>query len=145
MTSNSLSDYQLSPEIILGEAEHGVLLRLAMAGTGHMADDADQLFHELDRAVVVAEASVPADVVRMGSRVAFRTGDDTRTVQLVYPKDADITADRISVLTPIGAALIGLREGQSITWRTRDNRRQALTVIQVTPPPTPDPQSPAAT
>jgi regulator of nucleoside diphosphate kinase len=51
-----------------------------------------------------------------------------RSVVLVYPGQADIGVGRISILTPIGTALIGLSEGQSITWTTRDGRRRRLTV-----------------
>lgn len=144
MTTLTLTDFRLSPEIILSKEEHGTLLRLAMAGTGHTADDADALLYELERATVVAGSFVPPDVVRMSSVVTYRTGDDTRTVQLVYPKDADIAEGKVSVLTPIGTALIGLRTGQSISWRTRDERRQALTVLRVIQPANDGPQPPAA-
>lgn len=132
MTERSLTDHILSPKILIGTADHQTLVRLAMAGTGHNADDADELLYELERATVVPESKLPPDVVRMGSLVSFRAENETKTVQLVYPKDADISEGKISVLTPVGAALIGLRAGQSITWRTRGDRRQALTVLLVT-------------
>ncbi|WP_407649143.1 GreA/GreB family elongation factor [Devosia algicola] len=50
---------------------------------------------------------------------------------MVYPVQADISRGRVSVLTPVGAALIGLRTGQSITWETRDGRNNVLTVLSV--------------
>jgi regulator of nucleoside diphosphate kinase len=52
----------------------------------------------------------------------------------VFPGDADISTNRVSVLTPIGTALLGLSTGQSIRWKTRDGREQELTVIGVEPP-----------
>ena len=134
MTTITLADYRLLPDIVLSSEEHRTLLRLALAGAGHNADDSDDLLYELERAIIVPDGFIPPDVVRMGSTVSYRTEDDTRTVQLVYPKDADISQDRISVVTPVGAALIGMRTGQSITWRTRGDRRQALTVLEVIPP-----------
>ena len=69
----------------------------------------------------------------MGSRVRYRTAADgeERDVTLVFPAEADITRSRVSVMTPVGAALIGLRKGQSITWITRDGRKQVLTVTGV--------------
>jgi len=143
MTTQTLADFLLSPRIILSRDEHRTLLTLAMAGTGHTADDSDQLLYELERATVVADGAVPPDVVRMGSTVTFRSGDETRAVRLVYPKDADIAQGKVSVLTPIGTALIGLRTGQSITWRTRDDRRQTLTVLRVIQAED-DPEPPAA-
>jgi regulator of nucleoside diphosphate kinase len=135
MTTITLADFNLSPDIILSQGEHRALLLLALAGTGHTPDDSDDLLYELERAIVVADSFVPPDIVRMGSRVTYRTASDTRTVEIVYPAEADIAKGRISVLTPVGTALIGLRTGQSITWRTRDDRRQALTVVCVHQPP----------
>lgn len=143
MTTLTQADFRLSPEIVLSRQEHRALLLLAMAGTGHTADDSDELLFELERAMVVPDGLVPPDVVRMGSIVSFQTADETRTVQLVYPKEADIAQGKVSVLTPIGTALIGLRTGQSITWRTRHDRRQALTVLRVVQPPV-EPEPPAA-
>nr|WP_314262314.1 nucleoside diphosphate kinase regulator [uncultured Devosia sp.] len=140
----SLADHILSPKITLCTTDHQTLVRLAMAGVGHTADDADELLYELERATVVPESKLPLDVVRMGSLVSFRAGDETKTVQLVYPKDADISQGKISVLTPVGAALIGLRAGQSITWRTRGDRRQALTVLLVSQNDFERPQPPSA-
>jgi regulator of nucleoside diphosphate kinase len=52
----------------------------------------------------------------------------------VYPGEADIAQNRVSILTPIGAALIGLSVGQSIAWSARDGRQQVLTVLSVEPP-----------
>lgn len=131
MTTISIADFNLSPEIVLGSAERQQLIALAMGGAGN----AEGLLDELERARVVPDNALPGDVVRMGSRVEYRTnGGDSRVVELVYPKDADIEAGRISVLTPVGTALIGLRAGQSITWDTRDGRKQVLTVLAVTPP-----------
>jgi regulator of nucleoside diphosphate kinase len=108
---------------------------LALAGISHSADDADWLLHELERASVVPDAAIPSDVVRMNSTVLFRTiGGDERSVELVFPRDADIAAGKISVLTPVGSALIGLRAGHSITCLTRDGRKQLLTVLSVVQP-----------
>ena len=129
------NDYTLTPNIILGKDEHRLLLSLALAGIGHGPDDSDALLYELERAEVVPDRAVPADVIRIGSVVRFRTqGNQERTVVLALPKDADIAEGRISVLTPVGTALVGLRRGQSITWLTRDLRKQVLTVLEVSPP-----------
>jgi len=132
MKSLPIPDSDLSPNIVLGNDEHKKLLVLAMAHSGHAAEDSDWLLFELDRAEVVPDEAMPRDVVRMGSSVRFRssTGGE-RTAQLVYPEAADIEAGKISILTPVGTALIGLSAGQSITWLTRDGRKQVLTVLEV--------------
>lgn len=124
--------YDLTPEIILSQADHRLLNILAMAGLAHTPDQSDNLLYELDRASVLDDNEVPADIVRMGSSVRYRTDAGLeQQVTLVYPADADIAAGRISVMTPVGTALIGLRTGQSITWRGRDNKRHMLTVLSV--------------
>ncbi|MGV8841435.1 MAG: nucleoside diphosphate kinase regulator [Bauldia sp.] len=141
---NPLIDLNLSPEIVLGRDEHQRLLVLALGGTGHSADDSDFLLHELDRAMIVPPHTLPASVVRMGSRVRYRSnGGAERTVTLVYPKEADIGAGRISILTPVGTALLGLRRGQTISYRSRDGRRQTLTVLHVAGPSDDDPAAAA--
>lgn len=79
----------------------------------------EQLDVELHRAHIVAPEDLPADVVTMNSEVAYEDCDTgvKRTVHLVYPGDADAGTSRVSVLAPIGSALLGLRVGQTITWR----------------------------
>src|SRR5439155_25787909 len=93
---------------------------------------AQELLDELDRAKVVDASAVPADVVRMGSTVTFKSDDaQTRTLKLVYPVDESLNEHRISVMTPVGAALIGLAVGQSISWTARDGKDHQLTVTKV--------------
>lgn len=68
----------------------------------------------------------------MGSIVEFRSNDgQERRVTLVYPGEADIAQGKISILTPIGTALIGLAPGQSISWTARDGKQHELNVLSV--------------
>ncbi len=72
------------------------------------------------------------DVVHMGSPVTFKSDDgQVRTLTLVYPVDESLDQHRISVMTPVGAALIGLGVGQSISWPARDGKLHRLTVQNV--------------
>lgn len=120
------------PDIIISDADHARLSRLAEGLLGRLPEVAAELLAEVERAKVVAPDALPRNVVAMGSSVEFATDDgQTRRVTLVYPGQADIAKDQISILTPIGAALIGLSEGQSITWKTRDGRTCALRVLRV--------------
>ncbi|WP_244466960.1 nucleoside diphosphate kinase regulator [Devosia geojensis] len=142
---SKLSTFKLQPEILVGENEHRKLLVLALSGVGHTADAADDLLYELERARIRPDHALPPDTVRMGSTVRYRTeAGETRQVRLVYPGAADISQGAVSVLTPVGTALIGLRTGQSITWTTRDGRRSVLTILEVTDPSEPDPEFPSA-
>ncbi len=94
---------------------------------------ADRLFDEISRARIVPAKKMPDNVISIGSTVTYRDeiNGQEKTVTLVYPENADIAAQRISVMTPIGVALIGLAEGASFDWDTRDARRRTLTVIRV--------------
>jgi len=122
----------LRPQIVVVDHEHRQLMALA---AGSSNDAAESLLTEMERARVVPEAKLPADAVRIGSKVQYRTDrDEVVDVTLVYPVDADISAGKISVLTPVGAVLIGLRTGQSITWLSRDERKHILTVLAVSQP-----------
>mgnify|MGYP002356890139 CR=1 FL=1 len=79
---------------------------------------AQALAAELARAHVVAPESMPADVVTMNSLVECidETGGERRHLTLAYPQDADATRHRVSVLAPVGSALLGLRIGDAIDW-----------------------------
>jgi regulator of nucleoside diphosphate kinase len=118
-------------------ADRERLARLANASMDRFPETADYLAREVERAEILAPDRVSEGLVTMGSRVEFRddvTGQ-VRRVVLVYPEDADVTAGRISVLTPVGAALIGLSKNQSIDWETPAGERRSLTVLSVQPAP----------
>jgi regulator of nucleoside diphosphate kinase len=122
------------PEIVVGGTDHARLTSLANAAFETVPDTAEELLSELERARVVADEAVPQDVVRMGSMVEFESEGDRKRVTLVFPPDADIAAGKVSVLTPVGAALIGLAKGQSIAWTARDGSSHALTIRAVEQP-----------
>jgi len=124
------------PPIMLTATDHDRLSALVEAVSAKLPDVYEYLTAELDRAAVIDASEIALAVVTMGARVAFRdevTGQE-RTVTLVYPHDADLAAGRVSVLTPIGAALIGVATGQSITWYTRKGEAKTLTVLAVERP-----------
>jgi regulator of nucleoside diphosphate kinase len=121
------------PAITLGAGDFSRLDQLASAAEYKMPDVAAFLGQELERARVVPPREVGADVVTMGSRVVFKDdAGETHDVILVYPEEADMEKGQISVLTPVGAALIGLKVGQSIQWRTRSGEERTLHVLKVT-------------
>jgi regulator of nucleoside diphosphate kinase len=100
---------------------------------GRDALAAERLGAELDRAIIVDR--LPPDVVTAGSRVRFadeRTGA-VREAVLVYPADADAFAGRISVLAPIGAAILGLAPGDAIAWPLPDGREARIRILAVEP------------
>ncbi|WP_375771690.1 nucleoside diphosphate kinase regulator [Archangium gephyra] len=96
-------------------------------------DKADALDAELLRAEVVEPTQVPPDVVTMNSRVVYRDEDtgETREVTLSYPKDASLEQGRVSVLAPVGAALLGLSVGQEIGWQLPGGKNKRLRILSV--------------
>ncbi|MBF6022932.1 nucleoside diphosphate kinase regulator [Lysobacter niastensis] len=84
--------------------------------------DTTALQAELNRAEVIEPAQMPSDVITMNSTARFRIADgqhgagEERELTLVYPRDADGSPDKVSILAPVGSALLGLRVGDEIEW-----------------------------
>ena len=79
----------------------------------------EELETELSRAVIVNADKIPSDIITMNSKVCLKdldTGKD-EFYQVVYPKDADIEQNKISILAPIGTAILGCRVGDSVEWK----------------------------
>ena len=80
------------------------------------------LMTELDRAHIVMPVDIPGDVVTMNSRVSVTdvdTGEDM-IFTLVFPKDSNIREDKISILAPLGTAVLGYRVGDTFEWEVPD-------------------------
>jgi regulator of nucleoside diphosphate kinase len=124
------------PAIRMIDTEADRLTELALQKQYELNRIYEMLLGEIDRAAICSADTMPADVVTMGAEVRFRdekTGAE-RTIELVYPGQADIDAGRVSILTPVGAGLIGLRTGQSILWPDRGGTEHRLTIVDVKPP-----------
>lgn len=95
-------------------------------------DRLEELQIELNRAQIVSQDDVPADVVTMNSVVTLRDLDtnEIETYSLVYPDSADIARHKLSVLAPIGTAILGYRVNDELRWRVPDGWRR-LKVEQV--------------
>lgn len=124
------------PPIHMIDRESEKLANLALSVEARLPQVCEMLLDEIERAKIHTADKIPADVVTMESQVEFvdESTGASRTVQLVYPNDADIALGRISILTPIGAGLIGLRDGQSISWPDREGHERQLRIIRVTRP-----------
>lgn len=132
----STADAAARPDIILAETEAERLSALALRLCDTAPQAAGLLLEEIERAEIRADHDMPATVVRMESVVRFldEAHGAERTILLVYPKDADISAGKVSVLTPVGAGLIGLSIDQEIQWPDRDGHPRSLRILTVRPP-----------
>lgn len=123
------------PPIVLTTVDYNRLhALLSIASEMEIEPDVARfLREELDRAAIVHDEVATTSLVTMGSEVKFIDHDSVsiRRIKLVYPDDLS-NSSGISVLTPIGSALIGLGPGQSITWNECGNERK-LTVLEVRP------------
>lgn len=124
------------PAITVTAADHAMLSRIAAGAAHTMPELAAVLTHELDRARILPGNRVSADHARIGSRIVYRDETTKRetTVTLVWPEHADIEKNRISVMTPIGVALIGMAAERSIDWTTRSGDVKRLTVLEIREP-----------
>ena len=109
-------------KIVLTEADHDrleALLDSEFAQVISPIEHLEDLRAELDRAEVVSPKRVPRNVVTMNSTVTLRDLDtnERETYTLVYPERADIANDRLSVLAPVGTAILGQRVGDELKWR----------------------------
>ncbi|GAB2545815.1 nucleoside diphosphate kinase regulator [Rhodanobacter koreensis] len=110
------------------ERIEALLERLPAAEAAHF----DALRAELDRAEMVEPAAMPDHIVTMNSTVTFEDeGNGERlTLTLVYPAAAG-TPGTVSILAPVGSALLGLSRGQQIDWPTPDGRQRRLRVLEI--------------
>ena len=118
------------PEIILSSIDAERLDALVASQSFFGRADLEA---ELARAKVVDPQDVPADVVTMNSTVKFSvegSGDDIE-LTLVYPKDVEDSGRTISILAPVGSALLGLKVGQHIDWPAPGGKTLKLTLLEV--------------
>ena len=141
--SHAKSWYAISPSdvdqvartaISISALDYARLARIATAGA-HTEDApiAEMLAGELERAHVVAPDAVEPDVVTMHSRLEYKdevTGD-THRVTIVYPEEEDRQANRVSILSTIGVALIGVSERQPIEWQGPRGGLRGFTVLRL--------------
>lgn len=130
-TKRKVADHSINPPLIIDAGHYEQLVALAMRSRNHAPELARRLLDEIERARVLPSRDMPADVVTIGSEVEFRDEDTGRveTVRIVLPQDASIDERRVSVLAPIGAALIGLAVGQRIDWEVGGGRIRRITVV----------------
>jgi regulator of nucleoside diphosphate kinase len=123
------------PPIKIEERHYARLSALASKADSPM-DACEYLREELERACIASSTDWNPEVVSLESKVEFRDGHTGKIqeITLVYPSEADNESRRVSVLTRIGAALIGLSANQTISFRNRFGDLRELTVINVTRP-----------
>lgn len=123
-TTNGKPTTPETGELIVAREDY---LRLRELLTDHA------LAQELERAIVLPMDRIPADIVTMNSRFTYRDENTgvSRELELVYPEEAQPEAGKVSVLAPVGCAMLGLRAGQAIDWALPDGRLHRLRVERI--------------
>ncbi len=121
------------PAIIINELDAERIDRLLEQPAFANSPVADALNEELDRAQMLAPEAMPHDVVTMNSRVKFRhlTSGEERVRTLVFPSQVTNSASQLSVLAPVGAALLGLKVGSTIHWELPGGASTHLEVLEL--------------
>ncbi len=106
------------PKVILSELDAERLEKLLSTLPANAVPGKSELEAEIARADIVDPKDMPPNVVTMNSKVKFRisSSDDEFSLTLVYPKDVDESGGTISILAPVGSALLGLSQGDEIEW-----------------------------
>ena len=124
------------PPIHLLAAESDMVASLALQAEHRFPVVAAMLLEEIERAELHEAETLPETAITIGSQVDFVEGKSSqlRSVELVMPASANIAEGRISILTPMGAALYGLTAGQSIDWPDLDGHERRIRILRVRQP-----------
>ncbi|MDR9469136.1 nucleoside diphosphate kinase regulator [Marinospirillum sp.] len=120
--------------LLLNELDHARLERLVDSAEYSKMPVAQALAERLDNADIAAPDEIPADLVSMHSRVRFRDikADTLLEKELVYPHNLQKEAtDQLSVMAPLGAALLGARVGEEVHWQLPSGKDAALKVEEI--------------
>ena len=127
---------EIFPPITLSKSDHTFLKDRLKTKTGILNETLTFLEHELKRASVVPDSCLPATAAALKSKVTYTDlqRGKTRTIVLSAPEDADMETNHVSVMSPVGAALLGLSEGQVIGWQTWTGIERMILLERVNEP-----------
>jgi len=126
---------KINKELVLRTDDYKLLMSYLNGGKGKTAFDrrnAEGLQAELKKAKLVNKNDFPLDVVRLNSRVTIKADgkEEIMEFKLVTPDKANIKENRVSVMAPVGTALIGFRKGQRVKWQVPAGKR-TFTILEV--------------
>jgi len=125
------------PPVIISETDREDLYAVATSAltNSRMAPVASNVLREIYRATIVPNDQLPTNVVAVNSCVDVRdnVAGANRRIVLVLPGETSTKPNAVSVLSPLGAALIGLSEGSSVEWCTASGDRSSITVLRSAP------------
>lgn len=109
-----------------------VRLHSLIAAAGDSSPAVERLEEALDQADQVPSSDIAADVITMHTRVKVEeTGGDVHTMTLCYPKEADVAQGMVSVLSPIGASMLGIKVPGEVSWTPPDGAARVLKIVEI--------------
>jgi regulator of nucleoside diphosphate kinase len=129
---------QLKKQLIIRKDDFETImtyLKQGLASNKLSRKDVEELEAELKKAKLVNREELPADIVRLNSTVTIKDDKDPKLMEVtvVTPEKADIKQRKISIMSPIGTALLGFRKGERISWRVPAGKK-TFTILEVTNP-----------
>lgn len=126
---------KVKEQLILVKDDYDIIMKYLKGGIWSVAfdhKDIAELEAELKKAQLVSSNNVPNDLVRLNSVVTIKEEQEKKLMilRLVTPNNADVKQRRISVMSPIGTALIGFRKGQQVEWDVPSGRK-TFTIVEV--------------
>jgi regulator of nucleoside diphosphate kinase len=121
--------------LVLAKQDYEVIMSYIRRGLPTITfnrQDAEELESELKKAKVVDKEDLPDDVVRLNSKVTIKEEKENKIMELtvVTPEKANIKQRLISIMSPIGTALIGFRKGQQVRWKVPSGKK-TFTIMDV--------------
>jgi regulator of nucleoside diphosphate kinase len=125
----------INKQLVVREDDYSLLISYLTGRSGSTAFDrrnAEDLHEELKKATLVNKEDFPPDVVRLNSTVRIKAEDKNKIIEfmLVTPDKADIKEKKVSVMAPLGTALIGFRKGQRVKWQMPAGKK-TFTILEV--------------
>jgi regulator of nucleoside diphosphate kinase len=124
------------PPVHILETEYDMIAGLALQAEHRSPAVAAMLFEELDRATLHTPSALPSDAIRLGSLIEYvdeRSGQ-LHKIEIVLPGQANIAEGKVSILTPMGVALYGLRANSAIEWPDLQGHDRLLRIVGVSQP-----------
>lgn len=126
---------QVKTQLMLTQEDHDIILSYLKKGWSTSTfnrQDAEELEAEIRNARIVSKTDIPSDVVQLDSAVTIREEGNRKVIELtvVTPSKADIKNRKISIMSPIGTALIGFRKGNKVSWKVPAGRK-TFTILEV--------------
>ncbi|HTM94007.1 MAG TPA: nucleoside diphosphate kinase regulator [Flavisolibacter sp.] len=129
------TDSKTDSRLVLAKQDYEIIMFYIRRGLPTITfnrQDAEELESELKRAKVVDQEELPDDVVRLNSKVTVKEENANKVMELtvVTPEKANIKQRLISIMSPIGTALIGFRKGQQVKWKVPSGKK-TFTIMDV--------------